>query len=254
MPNFGEKHGGRPYATPHQLFAYRIAQGRTVENAPASVVISWQRNVLDRVRDSRTTIEIAGPAGGILGLSETAGFAFLPIGAPLVAIALEELAALGTRTVVGLGTAGAIAARLAVGDVVVCSAALRDEGTSHHYERDERWAVPNPRVTEHLRAALPRAAFGPTWTTDAPYRETAEEIAAYQREGVLTVDMEASALFTVGASLGVRTAAVFCVSDVLHGDTWQPHFYSRMVDDALWATFERIEELLQGTFDRGTRG
>lgn len=188
-----------------------------------------------------------------MGLSAAVGFAFLPIGAPLVAIAVEELAALGTRTVVGLGTAGAIAAQLAVGDVVVCSAALRDEGTSHHYERDARWAAPNKHVTEHLRAALPGAAFGPTWTTDAPYRETAEEIAAYQREGVLTVDMEASALFTVGASLGVQTGGVFCVSDVLHGDTWQPHFYSTAVDDALWATFERIEALLQDTFERDTQ-
>ena len=253
VPNFEAKHSGRAYTTPHQLFAYRIARGRTVENAPPSVVISWQRNVLDRVRASRNVREIAGPAGGILGLSEAVGFAFLPIGAPLVAIALEELAALGTRTVVGLGTAGAIATRLAVGDVVVCSAALRDDGTSHHYERDGRWAKPNQRVTEQLRAAVPSAAFGATWTTDAPYRETFEEIAAYQREGVLTVDMEASALFTVGASLGVRTASVFCVSDELYGDTWQPHFYSKAVDDALWTTFERIEALLHDTIDTDLR-
>lgn len=189
MPNFQTKHGGRAYATPHQMLAYRIAQGRTVETPPLSMVISWQRGVLDRVRDSRNVSEIAGPAGGVLELSGGVGFVYLPPGAPLVAIALEELAAMGTRTVVGLGTAGAIAPGLAVGDVVVCSAALRDDGTSHHYERDGRWAAPDEKVTEHLRAALPGAAFGSTWTTDAPYRETIEEIAAYQGEGVLTVDM-----------------------------------------------------------------
>ena len=248
VPNFQTKHGGRAYATPQQLLAYRVAQGRTVEAPPLSMVFSWQRGVLDRVRDSRSVSEIAGPAGGVLDLSGGVGFVYLPLGAPMVAIALEELAAMGTRRVVGLGTAGAIARRLTVGDVVVCSAALRDDGTSHHYERDGRWAAPDEKVTEHLRAALPGAAFGSTWTTDAPYRETIEEIAAYQGEGVLTVDMEASALFTVGASLGVRAASVFCISDVLNADTWQPHFHSSAVDDALWATFERVETLLQDAF------
>lgn len=248
VPNFQTKYGGRAYATPQQLLAYRLAQGRMVETPPPSMVISWQRGVLDRVRDSRNVSDIAGPGGGVLQLSGGVGFVYLPAGAPMVAIALEELAAMGTRTVVGLGTAGAIAPGLAVGDVVVCSAALRDDGTSHHYERDGRWAAPDEKVAEHLRTALPEAAFGSTWTTDAPYRETIEEIAAYQREGVLTVDMEASALFTVGACLGVRAASVFCISDVLNADTWQPHFYSSAVEHSLWTTFERVETLLRDTF------
>lgn len=245
VPNFQTKHGGRPYVTPHQLFAYREAHGRTVKQPPSSMVITWQPRVLERVRGSRNVTEIAGPGGAILELSASVGFACLPIGAPLVAILLEELAALGTHTVIGLGTAGAIAPGRTIGDVVVCSAALRDDGTSHHYKPDGRWAAPDETITEQLRAALPGAAFGPTWTTDAPYRETAEEIVAYQREGVVTVDMEASALFTVGAFLGVKTASVFCISDALHGDTWQPHFYSAEIDDAMWTTFERIEALLQ---------
>jgi hypothetical protein len=61
------------------------------------------------------------------------GFARLAIGAPAAAIAVEELAAWGVQAVVGVGFAGAIAADLAPGDVVVCAAALRDEGTSRHY-------------------------------------------------------------------------------------------------------------------------
>lgn len=67
---------------------------------------------------------------------------------------------------------------------------------------------------------------------------------AYRGEGVLTVDMEASALFTVGSCLGVRTGSVFCVSDVLRGDTCEPHFYATDVDDALWTAWEKVEALL----------
>jgi len=53
-----------------------------------------------------------------------------------------------------------------------------------------------------LRAALPGAVHGSSWTTDAPYRETAEEVAKYRADGIVTVEMEASCLFTVASSVG----------------------------------------------------
>ena len=213
---------------------------------PKTMIVGWQNGLLERVRSAREFREIAGPAGSVLALSQHLGFARLPLGAPAIAILLEELAAQGVETVVGVGDAGAIGVGLEVGDVVVCSSALRDEGTSHHYAPVDQWAAPDPDLLALLRAALPNAGCGPGWTTDAPYRETAEEILAYQQEGVLTVDMEASAMFTVGACLGVRTASVFCVSDVLHGDEWQPHFRSADLDQARWQLFQIVEAALVG--------
>jgi len=109
---------------------------------------------------------------------------------------------------VSVGTAGAIGSGLVPGDLVVCSGALRDEGTSHHYAPPERFALPDEGLTGRLRAQLPTAVSGLSWTTDAPYRETAEEIMAYRGEGILTVDMEAApcsaARRSVGASLPLR--------------------------------------------------
>jgi purine-nucleoside phosphorylase len=58
--------------------------------------------------------------------------------------------------------------------------------------------------------------------------------------------MEASAMFTVGACVGIRTASVFSVSDVLHGDEWQPQFHSAGLDEARWHLFERVEAALVG--------
>lgn len=66
------------------------------------------------------------------GRTPALGFAHLPIGAPVVGIVVEELAAVGVEVIVGIGTAGAIAEHLRPGDAVVCSAARRDDGTSHH--------------------------------------------------------------------------------------------------------------------------
>jgi uridine phosphorylase len=207
-------------------------------------VLGWQGHLFERVHSARSVREVTGRAGAVLELSPELGLARLPIGAPVVAIVMEELAALGVKTFVGLGTAGGIALDLEVGQVVLCTAALRDEGTSHHYAPTARWAYPNAELLASLSAALPEAIQGPGWTTDAPSRETAEEIDALRREGIFTVDMEASAIFTIGAALGVRSASVFCVSDVLHGDEWEPQFESSYLDDNLWGLFETVESVL----------
>ena len=55
------------------------------------------------------------------------------------------------------------------------------------------------------------------------------------------MEMEAAALFTVSRVLGVRAASVFCVSDVLHGLEWEPHFHDAAVADTLWDIFETVE-------------
>ena len=194
---------------------------------PRAVVLTWQPRLEQRVRDRREHQDCTAPRsarGSLLRLTPDLGLARLPIGAPAAAIAVEELSARGTELFIGVGTAGAIDERLAAGDLVVCSAALRDEGTSHHYAPPEPFAVPDPGLTARLRAALPGAVHGPSWTTDAPYRETAEEVAKYRADGIVTVEMEASCLFTVANAVGVAAAAVFAVSDVLHGEQWAPHF------------------------------
>jgi uridine phosphorylase len=244
FPNFAEKHAGRPFVTPQRFLRYRSDHGVAIDRMPPAVIVSWQRRLLDRVKASRAGRETSGPARAVLELSPTVGFAHLPIGAPAVGIVVEELCAAGVEVVVGIGTAGGLAGHLHPGDTVLCSAALRDDGTSHHYAPPQRWVEPDPTLIEQLRAVLPRATAGRTWTTDAPYRETAEEIAHYRAGGVVTVEMEAAALFTVSRVLGVRAASVFCVSDVLHGLEWEPHFHDAAVADTLWEIFEAVEAAL----------
>lgn len=254
IPQFPAKHGGRPYVTPHQLISYRAGVGRPVDRAPRAIVLCWQGRFFDEVRRRRDHRQLDGPGEVLLELAgtpspalETAagvGVARLGIGAPTAAIVVEELAALGVERVVGLGFAGAIATGLNVGDLVVCSAAVRDEGTSHHYVAPERLALPDPQLTATLHGALGSAALGPTWTTDAPYRETAEEIEHYRSDGVLTVDMEAAAVFAVSSAVGIRAASLFCISDVLSGPTWRPKFHAGDLVASMFAAFEQVEKVL----------
>ena len=150
------------------------------------------------------------------------------IGAPGTVSQCEELAAAGTREFVGIGAAGGLATDLAPGAVVVCDSAVRDEGTSHHYAPPHVPAVPSPTLRRWLERALATAKIpfrvGPSWTLDAPYRETRAELRHYRAHGVLTVEMEASAMFLFGRGRRVRVASVFVVSDRLTDDGWDLHF------------------------------
>jgi uridine phosphorylase len=115
---------------------------------------------------------------------------------------------------------------------------------SHHYAPPARLALPSASLTETLRGGLERAGItytaGTTWTIDAPYRETVEEVRHYVAEGVLTVEMEASALFAVGEYRGVEVASAFVVSDLLNRDRWHAQFH-----DAV----EVLNRLYEATLD-----
>jgi uridine phosphorylase len=89
-------------------------------------------------------------------------------------------------------------------------------------------AEPDPGIVKMLSTQLEARGIpyvtGENWTTDAIYREHRAKIELYRRAGVVTVDMELSALWTVGAIRGVRCGAIVAVSDELHGESWEIGF------------------------------
>ena len=148
------------------------------------------------------------------------------VGAPLAAGLLEEVIALGCRAFIVCGGAGALVPEITRGHLVVVDAALRDEGTSHHYLRPSRFIDADPVATSVLKATLDDHAVpyiaGRTWTTDAPYRETPNKINARRAEGCITVEMEAAALAAVAAFRGVPLAQVLYGGDDLSGEILGP--------------------------------
>jgi uridine phosphorylase len=115
------------------------------------------------------------------------GVALGGVGAPLAAGWLEELIALGARRFVVAGGAGALVPDLALGHVVVPDAALRDEGTSHHYAPASRVIHPTADALAAIVATLESHeiphVLGMTWTTDAFYRETRAKVERRVAEG-----------------------------------------------------------------------
>jgi uridine phosphorylase len=137
------------------------------------------------------------------------------VGSPSAAIALEELAAVGVETVIRPGTTGALQSGIDIGDMVVATAAAKEEGTTKRYERVEYPAVPD----FHVVSALVDAAesndeavhVGPVVTDDAFYAETDEYVDDWEDAGLLAVEMEAAALFTLARRKGLRAGAICTV-------------------------------------------
>jgi uridine phosphorylase len=202
-------------------------------SVPPAAILTYQTDLFESIVADR-----AAPESGLSPiydhhvLPETDGEVGIVgdfgIGAPAAALTVESLLAAGVERFVSVGWAGSLwsPSRLAVGDVVVPDRALRDEGTSYHYLDATTWAVPDADLADAVRtaaAAHGSVHVGGTWTVDAPYRETAQEAARYRDRGVLTVEMEAAAVFAVATHRDVDAAAAFVVSDYLDAE-WDPQF------------------------------
>lgn len=126
-------------------------------------------------------------------------------GAPMAAVLLEELIALGFEEFLVIGASGHPARAenpiLHVGDLLLTTDAFIFEGTSSHYLRGKTTVRPSKLVTEGLRKILTKLNIdykeGSVATTDALYRETAQFIKLLIDKDILAIDMEMSALFTV---------------------------------------------------------
>ncbi|MCK5686702.1 hypothetical protein KAJ27_21370 [bacterium] len=169
------------------------------------------------------------------------------IGAPNHCSILEDFIAHGITKTVIVGRAGGVSTDLQIGDSIICTGAYKDEGTSFHYENSNRKSLPDYELLQDLIKAFPSCRSGDSWTTDAPYRETAEDVLFYRKKRVLTVEMEASAHFTVSRFRKIAAAAVFIISDIFHIDgdlNWGEDFSGKKVNKALLDGSEKVFRVL----------
>ena len=187
-----------------------------------AAVIAEQLDDARHVATSREFTTFTGRVGDV-GVTVTS----TGIGGPSTAIALEELAQLGAHTFLRIGTCGAMQPDVHVGDVIVASGAVRDEGTSRQYAPLEYPATASPETVHALRQAALDRGFdhhvGVVHTTDSFYAqhepermpigaELANRHATYQRLGVLCSEMETATVLVVGGGvLGRRAGSVLAV-------------------------------------------
>ncbi len=147
------------------------------------------------------------------------------MGGPSAAIVVEELADLGVRTVIRLGTCGAIAESVDVADVVIATAAVPLDGATRQYLDGKPFApVADFAVTQALVTAsgsLDRRVHVGLMMSHDVFYDQVEDWAGWRRNGVLAVEMEAAAVFTAALRRGLRAgAACLVVDQVQDRSTW----------------------------------
>jgi uridine phosphorylase len=228
FPNYPRKHADESLLNAEDIVGYRKHLGRLPKFQNINgVLFCLERGLPRRMRWRFPVRRVGGMnadvdevrKNGVVVLTNFGG------GSPILVELAEELVVMGAKRFVTLTWGGMLQPDLKAGDIVVCDRAIRDDGTSHHYLPPAKYIEADSRLVEQLvqaiRARGASCTTGPTWTTDAPYRETLDEIKGYQAEGVKTVEMESAGLFTIGRVRGVQTASIVIGMDSLAAYQWQ---------------------------------
>jgi uridine phosphorylase len=161
------------------------------------------------------------------------------IGSALSAALLEEVIAFGCRYFIACGGCGVLEKEIAAGQLLIVSAAVRDEGASYHYLPPAREVIANPQALKVLVDLLTDRGIphlvGKTWTTAAPYRETPAKIRRRKEGGCLAVEMEAAGLMAVAEFRKSPFGQILYAGDDLSGPKW---------DNRGWQSLSEVREQL----------
>jgi uridine phosphorylase len=166
------------------------------------------------------------------------------IGAPVVAGLTDEFVSLGVRQFALIGMAGGLQPDLKTGSLVVSTGAIRGEGVSRHYLPPAEIVNSSDEMVRDISAVLKKLNKthfpGLTWTTDSPFRELRKDVLAYQKRGILTVDMEAAGMLAVAEANGLPAVAVFSVADTLADGIWNMSTEMKIAQQGLNILFDSV--------------
>lgn len=212
--------------TPEALIAaVRAERGLACEPVPPICVLEFDGDLTDWLvsigaarpceswacfHTSMYSMDIGGTPCGVVPRT---------IGGPYAVLIAEQLRASGARVVLGLTSAGRVSGSLPVPSLVVPTEAIRDEGTSYHYPPASPSVPADADLADCLATGLQGLGVpvsrGTVWTTDAPYRETNEQLAQYAEQGVLAVEMQAASLFAFAIARGMPVGMVAHVTNAV---------------------------------------
>jgi uridine phosphorylase len=169
------------------------------------------------------------------------------VGAPFAVLVAEELLASGCTFLISITSAGKIAPDVQDTGLLLIERALRGEGTSTAYLPNGPIVEADPDLIDTVHRDLERAALpvirGTSWTTDAPFRETASALATARSAGAQVVEMEAAALYAFGEARG---CAVVCFAHVTNAMAVTEHDFEKGPADGAEQALAIISAIAQG--------
>jgi uridine phosphorylase len=229
-PIYPDKHKLKALYGAREIVGYRKRIGRMPSlPSPEGVLFCLERGLPWRLRWRIPVTRAGGMNGDLYALRKPKGKIGIMTGfgggSPMTVELAEEFAAMGVKCMILMTWGGILQPDLKPGDIVVIDKAIRDEGTSYHYLSPSKYIEADlqlaDQLTDAIKARSGTCSRGTTWTTDAPYRETLDEVRQYQSEGVKTVEMESAGLFTVGQVRKIPTVSVVVGMDSLVEFRWQ---------------------------------
>jgi uridine phosphorylase len=217
-----KQHAAPSVFTPESLLREaRRQKGLPVEPVPAICVLDPDGDLVDHLQVTgrarprpawacyHTTLVTCTHEGSEFGIIGRV------VGAPFAVLVAEELFACGCEILISITSAGQIQVMGPPPYVVLIDRALRDEGTSYHYLPPAPYSYLQPALRQRIEEGWDHSSLplftGATWTTDAPFRETASMIAICREQGILAVEMEAAALYALAEA---RRRDIVCFAHV----------------------------------------
>jgi uridine phosphorylase len=189
------------------------------------------------------------------------------IGGPSTAIAVEELAQLGVRIFLRVGTTGAIQPHINIGDAVITTGAVRLDGASSHYAPIEYpavadcelvWALAQAartlQIPHHVGITCSSATFYPGQERSDSFgsyiiRDLRGTKSEWERLGVLNYEMEAATLLTMCSAMGLRAGCVSGVVDTPAQEHISPENLQRAEQNAIRVAVTATEVFLKKTLE-----
>ena len=214
----------------------------------STVLFCFDTNIYGKLKKKFPGSIFSGLTGELYLMNDNIALAGeFGIGCPATIAFLEELAACGMKRFVAIGSAGALHDGVTAGEVILCTGAFSDEGTSMHYPGYKIFSKPSRIMNARLAGWFQRIDLpfirGKSWTMDALYRETNQKREHFLNLGADVVEMEASAIFNVAHFRKAEVACVFVVGDSISNGTWKPVFRSKEIEGKSLLVARKIIQL-----------
>ena len=170
--------------------------------------IAQQLEQAEELGFNREYRSLRGTYGGVPILAMSTG-----MGGASMAIAVEELRNIGITHIIRIGSCGALQEGIGLGDLILVSAAVRDDGASRTYAPDAYPAIADPTLLASCARSAAQKGFshhvGLCRSHDSFYIDNVDEVnEAWSRRGILGSDMETAALFTVARLRDLKAASI----------------------------------------------
>lgn len=190
----------------------------TTEDAAPYAILPGDPQRVERIKEFLTDVKdiafnrehksISGYYKGVKVMAVSTG-----MGGPSTAIAVEELARIGVKAMIRIGSCGALRTGIALGDLVIVNGAVRDDGASKSYVDASFPAIPDTELLFHVIQAAETKNYpyhvGIGRSHDALYFDPKQDLDEFWgKRGVIGSDMETATLFVVGGLRGVKTASI----------------------------------------------